>query len=85
MLVGCDMVLRVQWLHDLGPILWNSRDFSMQLQYQGRAANLQGLCPSNLIEERNIDQNNKLEKKGLLLQLIEPREENIAEEIHPPI
>lgn len=31
-LAGCDMVLEVQWLRELGPILWNSKELTMQFQ-----------------------------------------------------
>lgn len=34
-LVGCDMVLGVQSLHEFGPILWNFKELSTQFQYNG--------------------------------------------------
>jgi hypothetical protein len=42
-LVGCDAILRIQWLRTLGPILW---DFSMlwiEFQHEGATCILQGL------------------------------------------
>ncbi|KAF5447657.1 hypothetical protein F2P56_033191, partial [Juglans regia] len=82
-LAGCDMVLGVQWLRELGTILWNFKDLSMKFQQEGRAVALQGLWASNLIEEGNLNMNNKLEKKGLLLQLVEVSSEKSASELPP--
>lgn len=34
-LIGCDMVLGIQWLRELGPILWNFEELSMKFNHMG--------------------------------------------------
>lgn len=45
---GCDMVLGVQWLHSLGPIVWNFASLTMQFGYIGKSCTLQGIMPGSL-------------------------------------
>lgn len=39
---GCDMVLGVQWLEQLGPVTFDYKDLTMDFVYQGKAMQLQG-------------------------------------------
>ncbi|XP_020105551.1 uncharacterized protein LOC109722075 [Ananas comosus] len=39
---GCDMVLGVQWLKQLGPILWDFSKLRMEFQFQGQKIVLRG-------------------------------------------
>lgn len=69
---GCDVVLGIQWLRELGTIEWNFQNLTLQFQYKGQPILLQGLQPSpEFIEEKEhkikIKQRSK---KGLWIQLL---------------
>lgn len=40
---GCDIVLGVEWLKNLGPIKWNFANMSIQFLFKGGEFNLQGI------------------------------------------
>lgn len=44
-LVGCDAVLRIQWLRNFVPILWDFLKLTMEFSYMGRTTILKGLNP----------------------------------------
>lgn len=73
-LASCDMVLGIQWLRELGPILWNFEELSMEFDYLGKPVQLKGLVATQLIEVGSLNMFNKMESKGVVLQLLE--EEN---------
>ena len=71
-LVGCDMVLGIQWLRTLGPILWDFLNLTMQFVYEERTYLLEGLA-SNMnfsVEDDESFKLNSSENKGVLLQLL---------------
>ncbi|XP_042946164.1 uncharacterized protein LOC122279545 [Carya illinoinensis] len=70
-LAGCDMVLGVQWLQGLGPILWNFKELTMQFTYQQAVVILKELTGHKWIEEGSIQNCNSMEKKGVMLKLID--------------
>ncbi|XP_042972766.1 uncharacterized protein LOC122304569 [Carya illinoinensis] len=85
-LVGCDIVLGVQWLQGLGSILWNFHNLTMQFTYHDSPIILNGLKGSSLMEEGLFNRPTTLEKKGALLQLIEkPTQTHSPSSISPPI
>ena len=45
---GCDVVLGTQWLHTLGPILWDFAKLWMQFSINGTKHTLRGLQPGSL-------------------------------------
>ncbi|KAF5470266.1 hypothetical protein F2P56_010790, partial [Juglans regia] len=49
----------------------NSFSTEVQVLQEGKAIKLKGLCPTNKIEFGGLNKNHKLEKRGLLLQLLE--------------
>jgi hypothetical protein len=71
-LAGCDMVLGIQWLRNLGPILWDFLTLTMQFVYEEKTCLLEGLA-ANLnvsIEDDESFTLNRGENKGVLLQLL---------------
>lgn len=66
-------------------ILWDFLDLSMKFQYNGRIISLNGPKHNAQIEEGNPNQNNKLEKRGLLLQLIEEEQIPWLEKLPQPL
>ena len=70
-LEGFDAVLGAQWLSTLGPILWDFSRMNMKFSMEGKTIELQGLTkPTNrLVNEKEIKQEIKKEKRGILLQL----------------
>ncbi|XP_035548740.1 uncharacterized protein LOC118349222 [Juglans regia] len=69
-LVGCHMVLGIQWLQSLGTITWNFKKLTMRFLGQGQEVMLQGLISSQFIEEGSYNKISNLEKKGVILQMI---------------
>lgn len=65
------MVMGVQWLKELGPIIRNFKELSMKFSYGGRSVELRGIVATQLIEEGSLHKGNKLEKRGILLQLLQ--------------
>lgn len=70
-LKGFDAVLGVQWLITLGPIQWDFSRMNMKFRMEGKTIELQDLTkPANrLVNEKEIKQEIKKEKRGILLQL----------------
>ncbi|KAF5481387.1 hypothetical protein F2P56_002043, partial [Juglans regia] len=77
-LAGCDMVLGMQWLRELGTVLWNFNKLSMKFSKDGKEVSLQGLVATKLIEEGSLSQFNKLESRGVVLQVVEGEEVDSA-------
>lgn len=69
-LVGCDVVLGVQWLQTLGTISWNFKRLTMQFNHHEQDVVLQGMMSTQLLEESSCSEINKLKKKGIILQQI---------------
>ena len=42
-LIGCDLLLDIQWLKTLGPITWDFQTLKMQFQHQNTVIILKGL------------------------------------------
>ena len=42
-LMGCDVVLEVQWLKELGPIVWDFNKLTMQIVWKDQRVTLHGL------------------------------------------
>ncbi|KAJ0025076.1 hypothetical protein Pint_06874 [Pistacia integerrima] len=56
--LGGYLVLGVDWLRQLGPILWNFIDLTMQFPFNGSTIRLQGIRPS----ETNLEEEEKISK-----------------------
>lgn len=86
-LVGCDLVLGVDWLSYLGPILWDFTRLTMKFTWCGKRMQLQGLSLSDLTIEDAENFCIRGNPEGLVLQLMEvSREDNpntIPEELQP--
>lgn len=83
MLAGCDVVLGVQWLQELGSILGNFRNLTMQFTYHNTLFVLRGMRGSTLMKEDAFNRATALENKGLLLQLIDQIPQNPPSTIIP--
>lgn len=66
------MVLRVYWSRTIRPILWNFADLTMEFYVEGNKVVLRGLSSCQLMETHAVNLMAKGEKRGVLLQLIEP-------------
>ena len=55
-LVGCNMVLGIQWLVELGPILWDFKNLRMEFMVKGRKFMLRGATtsPIKLVSGKQI-------------------------------
>jgi len=62
-MVGCDIVLGVEWLHTLGPITMDCKDLTMQFHQEGKPYKFQGITTVSL-EIINSHYMEKLLKKG---------------------
>ncbi|XP_042950090.1 uncharacterized protein LOC122282205 [Carya illinoinensis] len=83
-LAGCDMVLGIKWLQELGKVLWDFEMLTMQFSYGGQEVKLQGLTAAKMIDEGPLTKLNKLENKGIILQLLEeesPLEQRAKNEV----
>jgi hypothetical protein len=72
-LAGCDAILGIQWLRTLGPILWDFTQLEMRFRYEGTGCTLCGLRQGSRMswEEGDSFKLSKLERKGILLYLME--------------
>jgi hypothetical protein len=70
-LVGCDMMLGIQWLVTLGSIAWDFRALTMKFTVAENAFLLQGLPAPNLWEETNFSSMREGCHKGLWLHLLD--------------
>jgi len=88
-LVGCDMVLGIQWLQTLGPILWDFAALKMQFSFQGQQYVLQGIQQGPQVNMVNADTFKfpRAESKGVLLQLMatEPLLHSNPPAVHGPV
>lgn len=50
-LVGCDMVLGMQWLQFLGIVTWDFKKLTMNFSMLGQVVTLKGLISSQPLEE----------------------------------
>lgn len=73
---GCDLVLGFQWLRNLGLILWEFLELTMEFCYGAKTIMLKGLYITRLvvIEVENFPRLARAEKKGLEIPLIEESE-----------
>ncbi|XP_057953074.1 uncharacterized protein LOC131147593 [Malania oleifera] len=74
-LAGCDMVLGVQWLSTLGPILWDFTKMTMRFTWNDIPLVLHGLTSKNLLEEQLFYKKHPLERRGVILQLLDQAKE----------
>jgi hypothetical protein len=60
---GCDIVLGVDWLRNLGPILMDLKELTMQFNQEGQKYNFQGIIVNSpeIISSHRME---KLLKKG---------------------
>ena len=58
---GCDMVLGIQWLAQLGPILWDFKNLWMEFRWDGRRVVLLGTTvgPLKLVSTTHIEKDLK--------------------------
>ena len=47
-IMGCDLVLRMQWLKELGPIVWDFKTLTMQFTFEDQLVTLQGLLVGSI-------------------------------------
>ena len=68
---GCDVVLGVDWLRNLGIIWWNFAELSMDFSMGGEEFLLQGLKRhvKDIEEEHNLSKIKLIEERGIWLQL----------------
>lgn len=66
----CDMVLGVQWLQSLVIVSWNFNKLSMDFSMHGQLVTLQGLVPTQLLDESSCKKINNLEMRGEILQMV---------------
>ncbi|GKA29620.1 RNA-directed DNA polymerase like protein, partial [Tanacetum coccineum] len=66
-LVGCDMILGIQWLSTLGDIKCNFKELRMEFMYKGKKMVLRGTPKSNLEWMSGFKQN-KIERQGKQLE-----------------
>lgn len=69
-LVGCNLVLGIKWLHELGVVLWDFEKLFMKFCYGGKEFILYGLPAMQMIKEGPLHMLNKLENKGVILHLL---------------
>ncbi|CAL9019337.1 unnamed protein product, partial [Prunus brigantina] len=70
-LKGCDAVLGAQWLHTLGPIIWDFSKLQMTFNVGGQDVELQGVPPptKKIESERDVWQEVEENKDGALSQV----------------
>ena len=68
---GCDVVLGAQWLHILGPILWDCAEILMQFSINGTKHTLWVLQPGSLslISSHQIEKLLKKSSQCVIAQL----------------
>lgn len=83
----CDVVLGMQWLRTLGPVLWDFNLLTMSFKKDKQSVILWGLklnlSPSNLVDDVEICQLTTLQRKGMLLQLVQQEVKKAVENIDP--
>lgn len=79
-LVGCDMVIWIQWLQELGTVLWDFQKLTTNFSISGKTLQLQGLATTKLIEEGSLTTFNKLKKRRTLLHVLEDYKRGSYEE-----
>ena len=47
-LMGCDLVLGVEWLKELGPIVWDFKNLTMQFTFKNQLVTLHGLLAGSV-------------------------------------
>jgi hypothetical protein len=84
---GCDMVLRVQWLQNLGPVLWIFSLLTMLYTYRGVTALLEGLGSMELFMEEGGQflKPDTSANKGFLLKLISGNADQLVSSYPPAI
>lgn len=65
------MVLGIKWLRESGSILWNFEQLTMKFKYKNKKVEMKGLAAAKWIEEGSLNKCNWMEKKGVILQVME--------------
>ena len=79
LLVGCGMVLWIQWLVSLGSIIWNFKVLIMEFTIANQTFILQSLIASYLREESDLVGSKGESTKDLFLHLLDDVEESVRE------
>ena len=68
---GCDVILGTQWLHTLGPILWDFAELWMHFLVNGKKHTFNGLQPGSLsiINSHHMETIRKNNSHGIITQL----------------
>lgn len=64
LLAECDMVLGIQWLRELGSVLWILKKLTMKFFHLGKNVEWKGLATTQLIEEGSLPSVIHLRKKN---------------------
>ena len=83
LLCRCDMVLRIQWIAELGPILWDFKNLRMEFIVDGRKFMFRAVTtsPKKLVSTDRIQKDSKCMSQASTVQIfsIQGDEENKVE------
>ena len=70
LLCRCDMVLRIQWIAELGPILWDFKNLRVEFIVDGRKFMLRGVTsPKKLVSTDRIQKDSKCMSQASTVQI----------------